>query len=60
MIGTYHNVSRKHLHRYVSEREFVYNHRTVDDGERTALAIKAADGKRLTYRDQVGAPETSG
>jgi transposase-like protein len=53
LVGTYHAVSRKHLHRYLSEREFVYNTRGVDDGERTALAIRAGDGKRLTYRDWV-------
>jgi len=48
--GVYHNVSRKHLHRYCSEFEFRYNTRHVDDGERTAMAIKKADGKRLMYR----------
>ena len=55
--GTSHSVSRKHLHRYVSEFEFRYNARKVDDGERTKLAIQAADGKRLTYRSQVKGEE---
>jgi transposase-like protein len=54
IYGTFHSVSRKHLHRYLAEFEFRYNLRGVDDGERTAMAIKAGDGKRLTYKDQVG------
>jgi hypothetical protein len=33
--------------------EFKYNNRHLDDGARTALAIQSADGKRLTYRQQV-------
>lgn len=51
IYGTYHNVSRKHLHRYCAEREYVYNTRKMDDGERTAKAIRQAEGKRLLYRE---------
>jgi hypothetical protein len=51
--GTHHAVTRKHLHRYVSEAEFKYNNRDLDDGERTRLAMQAGDGKRLTYAEQV-------
>lgn len=54
MTGTFHSVTRKHPHRYLSEFEFRYNARKVDVGEQTSLAIKAADGRRLTYRDQLG------
>jgi transposase-like protein len=50
VYGTYHNVSREHLHRYVTEREFVYNTRFLDDGARVAQAIRMSEGKRLTYR----------
>jgi len=47
LIGTFHHVSHKHLHRYLSEFEFRYNTRKLDDGERTRRAIRAAEGKRL-------------
>lgn len=50
VIGTFHNVSRKHLHRYVAEFEFRWNSRTVDDGARLQAAIRGAEGKRLMYR----------
>ena len=50
IYGVYHNVSREHLHRYVTEREFVYNTRGLDDGARVVQAIRMSEGKRLTYR----------
>lgn len=52
VYGTWHAVSPKHLHRYVAETEFRYNHRRIDDGARTLAAIRGAEGKRLTYREQ--------
>jgi len=54
MRGIYQHCGEKHLHRYLAEYDFRYNHRTAlgyTDGERAALAIKGADGKRLTYRN---------
>jgi hypothetical protein len=54
--GTFHAVSRKHLHRYVSEFEFRYNTRQVDDGERLRRMLKSAIGKRLTYKQQTEKP----
>lgn len=53
VMGTFHNISRKHLQRYLDEFEYRYNTRKVDDGERLALAIRGANGKRLTYQDMV-------
>jgi len=53
IIGKYHSVSKKHLHRYLSEFEFRYNARKLEDGERTSLAIRKAEGKRLAYRARV-------
>jgi transposase-like protein len=53
MRGIYQHCSEKHLHRYLAEYDFRYNHRIklgINDGERAALAVKSAAGKRLTYR----------
>jgi transposase-like protein len=50
--GTYHHVSEAHLPRYLAEFDFRYNTRTRNgytDAERTVLALKGAEGKRLTY-----------
>ena len=49
VIGTFHNVSRKHLHRYVAEFEFRWNTRQMDDGARVVRAIQGSEGKRLRY-----------
>ena len=53
MRGVYQHCDEKHLHRYLAEYDFRYNNRSklgIEDGERTARAIKNATGKRLTYR----------
>lgn len=52
--GVYHHVGRQHLHRYLSEFDFRYNSRKEKDGDRTLLAIKGVDGKRLILRDSIG------
>ncbi len=47
--GIFHQLSKKHLHRYCTEFEFRWNHRKVSDGERMVAAIKGVVGKRLMY-----------
>jgi transposase-like protein len=47
--GTFHQLSKKHLHRYCDEFSFRWNHRHVSDGQRMVEAIKGASGKRLVY-----------
>jgi hypothetical protein len=47
--GTHHQVSKQHLDRYLSEFDFKYNTREMRDGERMALAVQKATGKRLLY-----------
>ena len=48
--GTFHHVSKKHLHRYCDEFGFRWDHRKMTDGERTVAAIRRAEGKQLLYR----------
>lgn len=53
MRGVYQHCKEKHLHRYLAEYDFRFNHREklgFNDGDRAALAVKNAAGKRLTYR----------
>jgi transposase-like protein len=51
ITGVYHHVGKGHLHRYLSEFDFRYNSRTLKDGERTMLALKGTEGKRLMLRE---------
>jgi transposase-like protein len=54
IMGIYHNVSREYLHRYLWQFDFLWNNRKLNDGERTVLAMKAAEGKRLMYQQSMG------
>jgi transposase-like protein len=47
--GIHHQMSKQHLHRYVDERSFMWDHRKVSDGERMVAAIERTEGKRLMY-----------
>lgn len=49
--GTFHHVSKKHIDRYCDEFAFRWNHRQIEDADRTRAAAKAIEGKRLMYRD---------
>lgn len=54
MRGIYQHCAEKHLHRYLAEFDFRYNHRVAlgtDDVRRALEAMQGAKGKRLTYRD---------
>jgi transposase-like protein len=48
--GTYHHVGQQHLHRYLSEFDFRYNHRKITDGQRSVALIQQVHGKRLMYK----------
>jgi transposase-like protein len=48
--GVFHQLSKKHLHRYCNEFSFRWSLRKVSDGERMTEAIKGVKGKRLMYR----------
>jgi transposase-like protein len=49
MRGVYQHCAEKHLHRYLAEFDFRYNTRKLTDWERTILAVRGGEGKRLTY-----------
>jgi hypothetical protein len=52
MRGIYQHCKEKHLHRYLAEYDFRYNHRVrlgFNDRDRATAAIRGASGKRLTY-----------
>jgi transposase-like protein len=56
MVGTYQHCGEQHLHRYLTEFDFRYSTRTalgVDDVTRANLILKGAEGKRLTYRQNI-------
>jgi transposase-like protein len=53
MKGTYQHCREKHLHRYLAEFDFRYNHRIklgITDMGRATVALCGAKGKRLYYR----------
>ncbi len=57
LYGTYQNVSKQHLFRYLREFDFRYSHRAklgVNDVSRADIALKGAKGKRLTYQTTSG------
>ena len=51
--GIFHQLSKKHLHRYCEEFSFRWEHRKVSDGQRMVAAIEGAEGKRLMYREPI-------
>jgi transposase-like protein len=57
--GVFHQLSKKHLHRYCTEFGFRWDRRKVSDGERMVAAITGAEGKRLMYREPVSAKRTT-
>jgi hypothetical protein len=53
LIGVYQHCGEQHLQRYLDEFSFRYSNRArlgINDDTRALLALKGAEGKRLTYR----------
>ena len=55
LTGTYHNVSVKHLPRYIDEFAFRLNEGNceVDTIDRIAALAKGFGGKRLSYKELI-------
>ena len=51
--GVYHNMSKKHLQRYVNEFAGRHNLRPMDTIEQMESMVNGMDGKRLRYQDLV-------
>jgi hypothetical protein len=49
MRGVYQHCKKKHLHRYLADFDFRYDTRKISNMERTELALRGDEGKRLTY-----------
>jgi hypothetical protein len=50
VYGSFHSISEAHLHRYLAEADFKYNHRKVSDAERGDELLRGTKGKCLLYR----------
>jgi transposase-like protein len=53
ITGSFHSVSKTHLHRYCDEFSFRWNERKVSDAERTVKVIGLIEGGRLMYKEPV-------
>ena len=56
IVGNYHRISAKHLHRYLTEFEYRFNRRKAEDRFSQVVA-RIAQTAPLTYRDLVSEPE---
>ncbi len=53
LMGSFHHVSKKHLHRYLSEFDSRFNSRREDLGHFLDRVLGQADGRRLSHRELV-------
>ena len=53
LTGTYHNISPKHLHRYVDEFSGQAEIRDMDTADQLAAMARNGIGKRLRYKDLI-------
>jgi transposase-like protein len=53
ITGSFHSVSKQHLHRYCDEFSYRWNERKTSDAARTAKALGLIRGARLMYKDPI-------
>lgn len=53
ITGSFHSVSKTHLHRYCNEFSYRWNERKTSDADRTVKAIALSKGARLMYQDPI-------
>jgi transposase-like protein len=51
IVGTFHHVSERHMQRYLDEFDFRWGNKRATDAERSIVALRGIEGKRLMYRD---------
>ena len=56
-MGTFHKISSKHLHRYISEFEGRHNRRPLDTDEQISTMARKSFGRRLRYTDLIADSE---
>lgn len=59
IIGQFHHISHKHLHRYAGEMDHRWNTRKKTDAQRMEIGLAKTEGKRLSFRpliDEVKGP----
>ena len=54
LSGTYIQIGKQHIERYLDEQAFRYNHRKESDAERFVAAVSQIFGRRLTYTKLIG------
>ena len=63
IMGTFHNMGRQHIDRYLNEFSFRWNNREIDAGALVGMIVRGSEGMRLTYRPPKGGgarpPQTS-
>lgn len=53
-VGSFHRISKKHLHRYLSEFDARFNSRKDENDRFFTRILRQADGRRLPHRELVG------
>jgi len=53
VMGSFHHISKKHMHRYCDEFSHRWNYHKDTDAACTVAAIRGSEGRRLMYKEPV-------